>query len=745
MDGSTDLGGTLRLEGRRARWIAVRLAGPGAGRPAPLSALRTGIALAAPLIIGTAFDRLDLAALAALAALFTAIVEPGGGYGRHLRVYGVMTLLNVLVVMLALACAGLPVAAGLAMLALGIAAGVSTAWGSIPASVAPTCLIIFIVAQAFDPSPSFWLAVASVAAGSAWVALISVLPWPIAPYAPAELAVAQAWSAIGDYAGRPTDDRLQMAATGAIEQARDSVASVRSRRAGWSGKSARLWATLVAGSRVVSLISAVEDERRREGAAPGVRQAMDDVLHEVQVASRDIALGVIDPRRVPTSSGLPEAAERVRAAAPDPDGLSGPELHGALIARGRLRSALRLSRRIGDAIDALGLPDPPHVTITRPRRPAHGVSLAAALDPRGSAMRHGLRLGVATGLSVGVFTAVAGTPVIGITHGQWVSIALVGVLQPTLGDSVQVSVQRAIGTALGALVAIVLMAIAYGSPWGMVAAIVVVGAVAAWLEPVNYLWFITLFTPLSLLMSAAGAGLDAAIASERLIATGVACVVGLLIAAFAWPTRSGQQLPGVLADALDTAAADLDAVTRVAEGRLPRAAMSERHRTAMLSADAAAQVTQARMAESIEAFSRPDALAAIEATSMQLVRDIGTLAGRIPLDGVHVPGIDDVREALVGALRDVATALRTGGNPPSLDHLPDCLGPAHAAIDSMTSAHDVPRGLVGTVDMLDTIADAIQRLAGEVGDWERVRTERAGGWWHRLTPAPAAAAAARGT
>jgi hypothetical protein len=130
---------------------------------------------------------------------------------------------------------------------------------------------------------------------------------------------------------------------------------------------------------------------------------------------------------------------------------------------------------------------------------------------------------------------------------------------------------------------------------------------------------------------------------------------------------------------------------------------------------------------------------------MQLVRDIGTLAGRIPLDGVHVPGIDDVRDALVGALRDVATALRTGGNPPSLDHLPDCLGPAHAAIDSMTSAHDAPRGLVGTVDMLDTIADAIQRLAGEVGDWERVRTERAGGWWHRLTPAPAAAAAARGT
>ena len=740
MDAGTSLMGSLGLEGRRARRLARYLAGPGAGRPAPLAAVRMAIALAAPLALGIALGRPDLAVLAALGAVFTSVVEPGGGYGRHLRVYGVMTILNALVVMLALACAGQAVAAGVAMLLLGIAAGVSTAWGSIPASVAPTCLVLFIVAQAFSPSPAFGWSVVAVAAGTAWVALIAVIPWPIAPYAPAELATGRAWLAVADYAGNPADDRLQQSALNAVEQARDTVASVRSRRPGWSSTSMRLWATLVAASRVVSLIAALEYERRREAAEPQVRAAMDDVLVQVQAAARDIAVGAVDRSHVEPTAALEQSVERLRALTPDPDGLSGPALRAALVSRGRVRAALRLNRRIGDAIDALGLPDPPHVTIVRPRRAAHGTSLRAALDPRCTAMRHGLRLGVATGISVGAFTALAGTPVIGITHGQWVSIALVGVLQPTLGDSVQVAAQRALGTALGAVVAMVLLAIAYGQPWAMAAAIVLVGAVAALLQPVNYLWFIALFTPLSLLLSAVGAGLDAAIASERIIATGVACVLGLVIAALVWPTRSGEQLPGVLASTLDTAADDLDAVLRVASGDLRRGAMTEVHQRAMLGADDAARVTQARMAESIEAFTRPDALAALEATTMQLVRDIGTLAGRVPIDGVAIPDVDAVRVRLAGALRDVADAVRAGARPPAMDDLQQCLEPAHAAVDDARSVADLPRGLVGAVDMLDTIAFATQRVSTEAGDWaaEKARPDRR--WWQRLTPAAGAAA-----
>lgn len=730
--------GTLGGGGRRARWLARRLVGPGAGRPAPLAAARVALALAAPLAMGLLIGRRDLAILATGAALFTAVVEPGGGYGRHLRVYGAMTILNAVVTMAALLVAGHAVAAGLVMLALGIAAGVATAWGAVPTSMAPAALILFILAEAFTPSPAFWAAVLAVVAGTAWVALISVLPWPVAPYAPAELAVANAWLAVAHLAARPDDDRRREAAIRSIEAARDTVGSVRSRRPGWSRESARLWATVIAAQRVSSLISATEDERRRESALPAVRTAMDDVLSEVATASREVAAAVIDMHRPVDLTDLSAAVARLHALLPDPSTLEGAARHEALVAAGRARSAGRLERRVRDAARALSLPDPPRVRIARPDRRTSHVTLRAALDPRGAGVRHGLRLGIATGVSVGAFTALSGTPVLGITHGQWVSIALVGVLQPTLGDSVQVAAQRAIGTVIGALIAMALLATLTGDPWALAAGIVVIGAVAALLEPVNYAWFIVLFTPLSLMLSAFGAGLDAAIATERLIATGIACGIGVLLATVAWPTRSGEELPGVLARALRAAADDLGAVLGVAGGAVARSRMTEVHQRAVVATDDAARVTQARMAESIEAFTRPDALAALEATSMQLVRDIGALGGRIPLDGVEIPGADAAGAAMTDALTQVANALGTGSPAPSLDGLPDCLDPARDAVQRMEAGGTTVRGLASSVDMLETIANTIQRLADEANRWETARMSPHRGWWRRLVPAPAA-------
>jgi uncharacterized membrane protein YccC len=734
MDGSRTVSRALRLEGRRARWLARRMLGPGVGRPAPLGALRMALALSAPLAIGIAIDRRDLAVLAALAAFFTSLVEPGGGYGRHLRVYAAMTALNVVVLMLALACAGHAVAAGLTMLVLGIAAGVATAWGSVPASIGPAALILFIIAQAFSPAPALGPSVAAVALGSAWVVLLAIIPWPVAPYAPADVAVATAWLAVAELASRPDVDRLRESALAALEQARDTVSSVRSRRAGWSGRSARLWAVIVAGSRVVSLVSAVEDERRREKSAPGVRAAMDDVLQQVSHVARGIAAGVVDAHHAPDARGLDASVDRLRALAPDTDGLTGPALHNALVARGRARAAHRLRRRLHDAMDALSLPDPPRVTVDRPRRPVARPSLAAALDPHSTALRHGLRLGIAAGLSVGAFTALAGTPILGVTHGQWVSIALVGVLRPTLGDSIQVTAQRAGGTALGAVLALVLLVALTGDPWALAAAIVTIGALAAWLQPVNYMWFVVLFTPLSLMLAVLGSRLDPSIALERLIATGIACAAGLAIATVLWPSKGGSALPAALARALRAAAHDLEGALGVAGGAISRGSMTERNRAAMLAIDEAARVTQARMAESIEAFSRPDPLAALEASTMQLVRDIGTLAGRIPLQGVAIPGAEHVQHTLTAALDDIAGALDAGRTPDDPGDLTACLDTAHDALAHAEATGEWTKGLASTVDMLDTIAASITRIAGEAERWAQAQRPGRPAWWTRLAP-----------
>lgn len=85
---------SMRTTGRAMGWMTRRLAGPGTGRPAPWAVVRTAVALALPPCIGRATGHAALGTLAAVPALFTAMIEPGGGYLRHAQVYGLVAVLD---------------------------------------------------------------------------------------------------------------------------------------------------------------------------------------------------------------------------------------------------------------------------------------------------------------------------------------------------------------------------------------------------------------------------------------------------------------------------------------------------------------------------------------------------------------------------------------------------------------------------------------------------------------------------
>ena len=120
---------------------------------------------------------------------------------------------------------------------------------------------------------------------------------------------------------------------------------------------------------------------------------------------------------------------------------------------------------------------------------------------------------------------------------------------------------------------------------------------------------------------------------------------------------------------------------------------------------------------------------------MQLVRDIGTLSGRIPLHGVAVPGMPGIRDATTQALRELADALEQGAPPPDLHELPAVLDAAHDAVQRMEQGAPLVRGLASTVDMLDTITLAITRLADEARDSAAQRAAAGRQWWRRMAPA----------
>ncbi len=722
----------MRTTGRAWGGMTRRLAGPGTGRSAPWAAVRTAVALALPLCIGLATDHAELGTLAALSALFTAIIEPGGGYLRHAQVYGLVALVNVGVVAMAIPVTGHPLAAGLAMLALGIAAGLVTVWGSVATLAAPCPLILFIATEGIGSGLQMGPSLLAVAAGSGWVVLISIVPWPLAPYAPAEIAVGDAWHTVADLARDPSDQRRQSTALSALEVARDTVSTIRSRRGGWSHRGHRLWATLVAGQRVVALLGAVADDRRREPAPDAVHTAMSRVLREVADAADEIARNAHSPRRTPDLAPLAAAVAGVRAASPDPEGLTGPGLHRALTAAGRCRAAARLEKRIDDAVYALDLPDPPDVRIPHRAARLHIAPLRAALTWRSTALRHGVRLGVATGISVAIFDAIGPMDVLGVTHGFWVTITLAGVLRPTLGDSVEYVIQRAVGTAAGAALAAVLISV-LGAPWLLVVAAVIAGGLAALLAPINYAWFVVLFTPLVLFITSSS-GVRPGIAIERLTATVVGCGAGLIIALTAWPTRGIDSLPRALARALTAAADDLDSTIRAAGGEITRAAASEPHRTAMLAADEAVRVLQTRMLESLPVRGHIAPLAGLEAAALRLLQEIGALGSRIPKGGLVVPGMDAVGHVLDRALRDIATALANNRAPAAEDDLMAVLDPARDEVTRAEARGDAGAALVAVVDALDAILHTVRGIADDA----RASADTAGGpsapWWRRLLP-----------
>ncbi len=678
---------------------------------------------------------MDLGSVGAIAALFTAIVEPGGGYQRHATVYGLVTAMNVVVVVLAVSVANAAIAAAVVMLALGMLAGLASAWGSVPTLVTPAPLGLFILTQGIQPTPRMADAVLAVLVGSGWVVAMSVIPWPIAPFAPAKMMVGNAWLSVAVFARDVESTRLEAGAVTAIEQARDVVSAIRSRRPGWSDRSQRLWGTLMAAQRVTALLSAVADDRRRDVADVETRAAMAGLLAAVNVFAADLAANAVMPRAHPEMADIEAAARRVDASLPTTEGRTGAPLHQALVIAARARTAKRLLLRLREGAEA----DPPDVTVPIHRRDDWMAHVRATLSWHSTALRHGLRLGAACGITMGVFTALGPEGALGVTHGSWVTITLMFVLRPTLGDSVESVIQRSVGTVIGGIIAIVMLA---ALPAGVALSLGIVGAaaLAALLLPINVLWYVVLFTPIPLVFATSTTGAGTDIFVERLIATGLACGAGLIIATLVWPTREGRHLPRAVAEALRSDARALDAMIAVVIGEAIPGTASRAQFRAMRTADEATRIAQAQFVESLKAFLHPRPIISLETAVLRLPRQIAVLGARVGTHGIDIPGIESVRGKAVQALNEIAAALEAHRIPNAQNDLLHTLDPAWKLLSHREAEGTPDAPLAAAIDSLDSILHTIVRVADDAATCVRAGTDgsRGGSLWHRLLPAPKA-------
>jgi uncharacterized membrane protein YccC len=685
--------------------MALRLTAPGTGRPNPRGATRMLLALIGPLMVGLAIGRPVLGMIAALAAFFTALIEPIGGYRAHVSAYLIMVPVNAAVAALASVVAGTVWQAGLAGLAVGVASGILIGSTSRMAVVGPFPLFLFVVVQGTAPQPALWAAAVAAATGALWVALGSIVLLPFAPFAPAEVHVAEGWKAVALLARDPRSERCHAMALSALETARLNIVAISHGSARWQHRRRQLWAsTLQAEGAMLAIISLGASD------AP-----CDEVLADADRFAASLAAYSIWHRRRPDPQPLQAAVrELVGQVQQRADATADPR--DAAIALAPSRPAERLMHRLISGLEVLDADDPqaPPIPEHVPRPVLAPLKAAARWSSPG--LRHGIRLGVGAGGLMAIIGAGGGDLLDLTTHGPWVTITLVDVLTPALGASLQRTTQRALGTAVGAILAAALIWL-LGDPWLVAWAAIALGTTAAFIRYVNYAWFVALFTPLVLLIASTAAPMGPGVAGQRFIATLIGCGLGFLLATVLLPTRHASALPGALADAVDATADGIAAGLAVARAGGSTTNLAASQRDAMRAAGAALEVFDGATIESLTRRGADAPLADLQVATFALVERMAVMGTRMPERARLVPGTADAVTAVIDVLHDTAAAIRTRRAPAPAPALAPMLDAAWTDLGEAQKAGRPDPDAEGMVDGLEGIIDATQQLRGAATRW----------------------------
>jgi len=198
-------------------------------------------------------------------------------------------------------------------------------------------------------------------------------------------------------------------------------------------------------------------------------------------------------------------------------------------------------------------------------------TLLANVTLRSVMFRHALRLALVVTIDV-ILMYVFGKQFTHYTHGYWLAMTSIIVLQPYTGETVRKSVQRVIGTIAGAALAAVL-ASAIHSEWALLLVIAVGATLSVAFYAVDYAWYCFFLTPTIVLLTLPHLR-DWRFAAVRMGMTGLGAAIAVAAMLLLWPERESLQLPSLLARAAAANAGYLRAVLafwRASIGKTQRA------------------------------------------------------------------------------------------------------------------------------------------------------------------------------
>ncbi|MEV4944352.1 FUSC family protein [Streptomyces sp. NPDC053755] len=486
--------------------------------PVPWAAVaRASIALSAPLAVGMAADRTVSGALVSMGALSGVIGDTADAYRMRIFNIAVPQLFGALGVTLGTLVFDQGWLAVAALTLVALASGMISSIGAV-ASVSGLVLLLNAVVGAGLPMPDpWWKAPLLLTLGGGFVLVLTLLGWPLRGKVPERAAVAGTYRAVADLleaAGSDAYEVRRQAVTTSLNQSYDLILGRRARQHGRAPSLVRLLAQL---NVVIPLVEAAPAAHL---AAHRFHRPLPD---EIPATVRTLAEAVEEGR---TRAGVLDLPEATR---PSEKAVDRALRHAASVVHEADPGHL-------DAADRLGRPASLRV---RARRTARAVLFS------GASWRYGLRLALCIGLAQALVSLIA------VPRSYWVALTVTFVMKPDFGSVFSRAVLRAFGTALGLVVAaLVLAEVPRG--WWDVPVMMVLAALIPAFSAKGYAFQTAAITPVILLLSDLlnQQGFDLVLPRlyDSLIGCGIALVAGYLLWPESWHTRIGDRLADAVAD-----------------------------------------------------------------------------------------------------------------------------------------------------------------------------------------------------
>ncbi|MDR3530210.1 MAG: FUSC family protein [Rhodopila sp.] len=598
---------------------------------------------------------------AALAALLTCICDPGGPIRRRIPV------------LLSFALIGAAVTAGFGLLrdfgpAVALPLGVfglfcssfARIYGQAPQQLG--ALLATVQILSLDRGiPSLTGAAALAAAfigGALWAILLTMVIWRIYPFLPARRAVAEAYRQLSEL----VRDLHTLVQTPAITDAAwEAHARIHRRATREAIEAARTVVLDTARSRGAASNRAAQAVIRIETADQifGGLIALSDLLEHSSQIERGIAERVLRRMRplllvlarvVVTDD--PDAHRRIdraiNAIVADLESLAADApLRGVMTPindRLRIAHTLAVPANLTPGVDPAGRAQPAWQQLIRPLR--------ANLNWGSPALRHALRTAVTAAFPL-AFTMFWFTP-----YDHWLTITVVGTMQPYFSLTYTRAIERIVGTAAGGLIAAG-VGLVCTSPLSIAAAMFPLAMLAFAVRAVSFGLFMMALTPLVVLLVETGAP-DT---GEWLIAFARAAftIIGGLIAVGAnfllWPSREPDLVAPEVKNTIAAHGAYAAANFSTLLGEATPAALGQARRAAGVASNALeALITRALLEPGKRAQDPLEAAMVIDAALRRFAGRLATLqhdpalAAQVPADTLRT-----WRDWIAGSLRLLAS------------------------------------------------------------------------------------------